>query len=145
MRQNGRCCTSRIPKIDFTQDFCIRKIMKFPQFLILVFFEKVEPYYGIFYLVNNSKYYKGSFGLNWKVGHIWPQKSIRRLRPLRRAYWLAHDVFQVEKKFSRIRRSFCAQIICQIWSNFWCKIQKTSTLRHQSLLADPFHFSGPIG
>ena len=53
-------------------------------------------------------------------------KFIRRPRPLRRVYWLALDVFQVKKKFSRIRRSFCAQIIGQIWSNFDVKLKSAA-------------------
>ena len=49
-------------------------------------------------------------------------KFIRRLRPLRRAYWLAYEVFQVKKMFSRIRQSFCVQITSQVltpypWEN----------------------------
>ena len=53
-------------------------------------------------------YYNGSFAQNQISCQRRSPFTFRRLCPLRRAYWLAHEVFQVKKIFPRIWRSLCA-------------------------------------
>ena len=91
-------------------------------------------------------YYKGSFGLNWKMWRFWRPLSNRRLRPLRRAYWLTHDVFQVKKMFFRTRQSFCVQFTSQIltpypWENGWPHLKQY----HRSQITNLYHIYIIIG
>ena len=61
-------------------------------------------------------YYNGSFAQNQISCQRRSPFTFRRLCPLRRAYWLAHEVFQVKKIFPRIWRSLCAHFSISVSS-----------------------------
>ena len=55
-------------------------------------------------------------GSKWNLRQGRRPDTFRWLCPLRRAYWLAHEVFQVKKIFPRIWRSLCAHFSISVSS-----------------------------
>ena len=73
-------------------------------------------------------------------------KFIHRLLPLRKAYWLAHDVFQVKKIVFRIRRLFCVHIISQVLTPYpWENGSPHLKQYHRSQITNLYHIYIIIG